>query len=124
MKLFFIKLQRIALLPTLSFIFAFFIGGIIIVVSDPIIMGQLNSPGKFLTAAGARIGNSYLAIFQGSVYDVNLARESGVIRGLYPLSETIVTSIPLIFAGLAVALAFRAGLFIWSYRGFLYWIQF
>ncbi|NCV73542.1 MAG: ABC transporter permease, partial [Actinobacteria bacterium] len=55
MKLFFIKLQRIALLPTLSFIFAFFIGGIIIVVSDPIIMGQLNSPGKFLTAAGARI---------------------------------------------------------------------
>jgi len=71
MKLFFIKLQRIALLPTLSFIFAFFIGGIIIVVSDPIIMGQLNSPGKFLTAAGARIGNSYLAIFQGSVYDVN-----------------------------------------------------
>jgi ABC-type uncharacterized transport system permease subunit len=111
MKQFLYSLRRVTLLPALSFIFAFFIGGIIIVISDPIIMAQLNSPGKFLTSAGARIGNSYLAIFQGSIYDVNLARESGVIRGFYPLSETIVTSIPLIFAGLAVALAFRAGLF-------------
>lgn len=111
MKQFLGTVRRIALLPTLSFIFAFFIGGIIIVISDPIIMAQLNSPGKFLTAAAARIGNSYLAIFQGSIYDVNLARESGVVRGFYPLSETIVTSIPLVFAGLAVALAFRSGLF-------------
>jgi len=111
MKVFLLSVRRVTLLPTLSFIFAFFIGGIIIVISDPIIMSQLNSPGKFLTSAAARIGNSYLAIFQGSIYDVNLARESGVVRGFYPLSETIVTSIPLIFAGLAVALAFRSGLF-------------
>ena len=111
MRQFFLSIRRVTLLPTLSFIFAFFIGGIIIVISDPIIMSQLNSPGKFLTSAAARIGNSYLAIFQGSIYDVNLARESGVVRGFYPLSETIVTSIPLIFAGLAVALAFRSGLF-------------
>jgi simple sugar transport system permease protein len=104
-------LRRITLLPTLSFIFAFFIGGIIIVISDPLIMSQLNSPIKFLTSAVSQIGDSYLAIFQGSIYDVNLARESGVLTGFYPLSETIVTSIPLVFAGLAVALAFRSGLF-------------
>lgn len=104
-------LRKTTLLPTLSFIFAFFIGGIIIVISDPIVMGQISSPGKFLTSAGSRIGNSYLAIFQGSIYDVNLSRESGILRGFYPLSETIVTSIPLIFAGLAVALAFKSGLF-------------
>jgi general nucleoside transport system permease protein len=103
--------RKNALLPFLSFVFAFFIGGIIIVLSDPVIMGQLSSPGKFLTSAGSRIGNSYLAIFQGSIYDVNLARESGVFRGFYPLSETIVTAVPLLFAGLAVALAFRSGLF-------------
>ena len=108
---FFIGLKKNALLPLLSFIFAFFIGGIIIVVSDPVIMGQLSSPGKFLTSAASRIGNSYLAIFQGSIYDVNLARESGFFRGFYPMSETIVTAIPLLFAGLAVALAFRSGLF-------------
>jgi len=108
---FFIGLKKNALLPFLSFIFAFFIGGIIIVVSDPVIMGQLSSPGKFLTSAASRIGNSYLAIFQGSIYDVNQARESGFFRGFYPMSETIVTAVPLLFAGLAVALAFRSGLF-------------
>jgi ABC-type uncharacterized transport system permease subunit len=108
---FLISLKKNALLPALSFIFAFFIGGIIIVVSDPVIMSQLSSPGKFLTSAASRIGNSYLAIFQGSIYDVNLARESGFFRGFYPMSETIVTAVPLLFAGLAVALAFRSGLF-------------
>ena len=110
-KRFSTSLKKNALLPFLSFIFAFFIGGIIIVFSDPVIMSQLSSPGKFLTSAAARIGNSYLAIFQGSIYDVNLARESGFFRGFYPLSETLVTAIPLLFAGLAVALAFRSGLF-------------
>jgi len=108
---FFMAVRKNALLPFLSFVFAFFIGGIIIVLSDPVIMGQLSSPGKFLTSAGSRIGNSYLAIFQGSIYDVNLARESGFLRGFYPLSETLVTAVPLLFAGLAVALAFRSGLF-------------
>jgi simple sugar transport system permease protein len=108
---FFVAFKKNALLPFLSFVFAFFIGGIIIVISDPVIMGQLSSPGKFLTSAGSRIGNSYLAIFQGSIYDINLARESGFFRGFYPLSETIVTAVPLLFAGLAVALAFRSGLF-------------
>ena len=108
---FFIGLKKNALLPFLSFVFAFFIGGIIIVVSDPVIMGQLSSPGKFLTSAASRIGNSYLAIFQGSIYDVNLARDSGFFTGFYPMSETLVTATPLLFAGLAVALAFRSGLF-------------
>jgi simple sugar transport system permease protein len=107
-------LQRMfgnTLLPFLAFIFAFFIGGIIIVLSDAIVMAQISSPGKFLTSAAAKIGNSYLAIFQGSVFDINLSRTSGVLNGFYPLSETIVTSTPLILGGLSVALAFRSGLF-------------
>jgi len=99
------------LLPFVAFIFAFFIGGIVIVISDPLIMGQIASPGKFLTSAGSKIGNSYLAIFQGSIFDINLARGSGLLRGFYPLSETIVTATPLILCGLSVALAFRSGLF-------------
>ena len=99
------------LLPFLAFIFAFFIGGIIIILSDAVVMAQISSPGKFLTSAAAKIGNSYLAIFQGSVFDINLSRTSGVLNGFYPLSETIVTSTPLILGGLSVALAFRSGLF-------------
>lgn len=99
------------LLPFLAFISAFFLGGVVIVLTDSEVMNQIKSPGKFLTAAGAKIGNSYLAVFQGSIFDINLARESGLLRGFYPMSETIVTTTPLILAGLSVALAFKSGLF-------------
>jgi len=111
MKKFLEKLRNNTLLPFLAFIFAFFIGGIIIVLSDAVVMSQISSPGKFLTSAGAKIGNSYLAVFQGSIFDINLSRKSGILNGFYPLSETIVTSTPLILSGLSVALAFRSGLF-------------
>jgi simple sugar transport system permease protein len=111
MRKFLEKIRSNTLLPFLAFIFAFFIGGIIIVLSDAVVMSQISSPGKFLTSAAAKIGNSYLAVFQGSVFDINLSRESGVLHGFYPLSETIVTSTPLILSGLSVALAFRSGLF-------------
>lgn len=111
MRNLFEKISNTVLLPFLAFIFAFFIGGLIIVLTDATVMGQISSPGKFLTSAGSKIANSYLAIFQGSIFDINLARESGILHGFYPLSETIVTTTPLILAGLAVALAFRSGLF-------------
>ena len=111
MKRFINAVREKALLPFLAFIFAFFIGGVLIVLSSPEVMSQINSPGKFLTSAGSKIGNSYLAVFQGSIFDINLARESGILRGFYPFSETVVTTTPLILAGLAVALAFKSGLF-------------
>jgi simple sugar transport system permease protein len=103
--------QNKFLLPFLAFISAFFLGGVVIVLTDSEVMNQIKSPGKFLTAAAAKIGNSYLAVFQGSIFDINLARESGLLRGFYPMSETIVTTTPLILAGLSVALAFKSGLF-------------
>ena len=105
------KIKNNILLPIFAFIFAFFIGGLIIVFSDPEVMSNIKSPGKFLTSAGAKIGNSYLAVFQGSIYDINLARGESFFKGFYPLSETIVTATPLILTGLAVTLAFRSGLF-------------
>ena len=105
------RIRSVALLPTLAFVFALFIGGIFIVLSDGELMTKIKSPGKFLTAAGAKIGNSYLAVFQGSIFDINLSRTDGILHGFYPLSETIVTSTPLILAGLAVTLAFKSGLF-------------
>ena len=111
MKRIFNRIRNVALLPSLAFIFALFIGGIFIVLSDGELMSKIGSPGKFLTSAGSKIGNSYLAVFQGSIFDINLARESGWLQGFYPLSETIVTTTPLILAGLSVALAFKSGLF-------------
>ena len=104
-------LRNKTLLPFLAFISAFFLGGLVIVLSDSEVMSQIKSPSKFFTAAAAKIGNSYLAVFQGSIFDINLARESGWLQGFYPMSETIVTTTPLILAGLSVALAFKSGLF-------------
>jgi simple sugar transport system permease protein len=104
-------LKKNVLLPLFAFIFAFFIGGLIIVFSDPEVMSNLKSPSKFIPAALAKIGNSYLAVFQGSIFDINLARDAAFYKGFYPLSETIVTATPLILSGLAVTLAFRSGLF-------------
>lgn len=111
MKRFLNFLRSRTLLPFLAFVTAFLFGGLVIVLSDSEVMNQIKSPGKFLTAAAAKIGNSYLAVFQGSIFDINLARESGWLQGFYPMSETIVTTTPLILAGLSVALAFKSGLF-------------
>ena len=105
------KIKKNVLIPFFAFIFAFFIGGLVIVFSDPEVMSNLKSPGKFLTSALSKIGNSYLAVFQGSIFDINLARGESFFKGFYPLSETIVTATPLILTGLAVTLAFRSGLF-------------
>jgi simple sugar transport system permease protein len=105
------KLRKNILLPFFAFIFAFFIGGLVIVFSDPDVMSNIKSPSKFLPAALAKIGNSYLAVFQGSIFDINLARGDSFYKGFYPLSETVVTATPLILTGLAVTLAFRSGLF-------------
>ncbi len=105
------KIKKNVLIPFFAFIFAFFIGGLVIVFSDPEVMSNLKSPSKFLTTALSKIGNSYLAVFQGSIFDINLARGESFFKGFYPLSETIVTATPLILTGLAVTLAFRSGLF-------------
>jgi len=100
-----------ALLPALSFLLAFIISGFVIAFSDSKVLKLVSSPGKFITTALSTVGNAYLALFQGSIYDPNLAHGHGFLQGLYPLSETIVTATPLILTGLAVALAFQAGLF-------------
>ena len=105
------KAKDAVLLPFLAFIFAFLIGGVIIALTDSEVMSNLNSPKKFITSFLAKIGNSFLAIFQGSIYDVNLARGESFFKGFYPLSDTVVNATPLILAGLAVSLAFKAGLF-------------
>ena len=100
-----------ALLPFLSFLLAFFISGFFIAFSDANVLKTVGHPGKFITTALSTVGNAYLALFQGSIFDPNLTAGHGFMRGFYPLSETIVTATPLILTGLAVALAFQSGLF-------------
>jgi simple sugar transport system permease protein len=110
MKKVFSRIAQSIKLPGLSFVMAFTITGIIIALSDEKVMNKIGSPIEFLKSAGASVGNAYLALFQGSIYDNRLIK-GNIFEGFYPFFETIVTATPLILTGLSVALAFKSGLF-------------
>ena len=64
-------------------------------------------PSDFFSAAWDAIYGAYSALFRGAIYDY---QASGV-RQIRPITETLTSSVPLIFAGLGLAVGFRAGLF-------------
>ncbi|HEY1179037.1 MAG TPA: ABC transporter permease [Phytomonospora sp.] len=103
-----------------SLILAMVIGGILIVVSDEEIRGMytyfFSRPGDALNASWTAVSDAYSALFQGAI--INFESLSEALNGettwttvLRPISNTLTNAAPLIFTGLAVALAFRAGLF-------------
>ena len=102
---------RALTLPGLSFLLAMAFGALLIAVSDSTVLKHIGHPIAFIKAAGVAVWQSYLALFEGSVYNPSLATSHDALLGWYPLSETLVSAAPLVLAGLSVALAFRAGLF-------------
>lgn len=111
MRKFKVSSLRALILPALSFGMAMFVGALLIAFSDSQALKKIGQPLEFLKIAGASVGNSYLALFHGSIYNPNLSTPQNHLLAFYPLSETLVAAAPLILAGLSVALAFRAGLF-------------
>jgi simple sugar transport system permease protein len=99
------------LLPLFAFVLALFVGGLVIGFTDSKVLAKISSPIEFLKILGSTVGNAYLALFQGAIYDPNLAEGKSFMAGFYPLSETMVATAPLILCGLSVALAFKSGLF-------------
>lgn len=72
--------------------------------------------------SGANVFTAYSALFVGSFGDpvryfngfqqlFTTGETAGLLRAIYPLTESLVTATPYIFAGLSVALGFRCGLF-------------
>jgi len=103
-----------------SLLLAFFIGGILLIVSDEYTRSTYTyffaRPQDALLASWYLIRDSYLALFEGAILNLNTldkftagTAEFGDL--LRPISETLTYATPLIFTGLAVGLAFRAGLF-------------
>jgi ABC-type uncharacterized transport system permease subunit len=104
----------------LAILLSLVVGAVLIVLSNSDLAGEY---GYFFSAPGTVLGDSWVAIsdayanlFKGAVFDP--ATISGAIDGtnswsqaFAPLSETLTYTAPLIFTGLAVALAFRGGLF-------------
>lgn len=103
-----------------SFVLAMLIGGVLVIVSDDSVRRTFgyffDRPLDALSASWNAVSEVYVGLFTGSILDVNAVQAwmagTGDLRGvLSPISETTTYAAPLILAGLAVGLAFRAGLF-------------
>lgn len=97
-------------LPALALLMALVVSSFLISFSDSDVLKYKNQPLKFIQEAFLASYQAYVALIQGSIFDVNLTSDNW-FHGFYPLSETLVATTPLILTGLAVTLAFRAGLF-------------
>lgn len=97
-------LSQELLVPILAVVTGLILGGIVIV------------------ASGENVFEAYGALFAGSfgtpaklIEGLQVFFSSGetkeLLRAIYPFTESLVTATPYIFAGLSVALGFRAGLF-------------
>ena len=119
---------RALLLPILALLSAFAIGGVIIVVTDAALLGLWASdPASAIGASWSAVANAYSALLRGSIGDPGrlisaiAALDWDAVRAAFgPLSETIVSTTPLLLTGLSVALAFRVGLFNIGAEGQLY----
>jgi general nucleoside transport system permease protein len=103
-----------ALVTFLAIVLALVVGAILIVLSDQNAMSQLGylfaDPGAFFSTAWNDISGGYSALFRGAVFDP--ATVSGTPAQFFnPIANTLEFASPLIFGGLAVSVAFRAGLF-------------
>ncbi|MCW2948872.1 MAG: inner-rane translocator [Actinoallomurus sp.] len=97
----------------LAILLALVVGAILIVVSDQEVLSKYGyffaSPGAALGSSWNDVATAYSALFKGAIFDPGNA--SSLTSALQPISETLTEATPLIFGGLSVGLAFRAGLF-------------
>ncbi len=110
------------LIPLLAVLTGLIIGAIVIIVTDPAVVAAFGkffqAPGAAFAAAWKSISTAYGALFRGSfgsVPEMIRALGSGdaaaMRQAFYPITESLTASTPYIFAGLGVALGFKAGLF-------------
>ena len=110
-----IRYGNTVVLTLLAFVCALVAGAILIVIADPptrTAMGYFTSaPGDTFTRGWHAISAGYVALFKGSIFNPDSLYSNGGVPVLGPISETLVNAAPLILGGLAVGVAFRAGLF-------------
>jgi len=105
--------------PALAVFTAFLLGAIVIVLTDFEHLRHIGTdPLGAIGGAFAGVLDGYPAIVAGAIGDPGLivaAIQSGdpedIAAAIRPLSETLVSATPFIFAGLGLAVSFHAGLF-------------
>jgi simple sugar transport system permease protein len=104
----------------LAIALALLVGAVLIVVSDAELRATygyvFDRPGDALTASWERVSGAYGTLFRGAIVDPGELARAVAGTGdwalvLRPISETLTAAAPLVFTGLAFALAFRGGLF-------------
>ncbi|HEX5595314.1 MAG TPA: ABC transporter permease [Micromonosporaceae bacterium] len=104
----------------LAVVLAMLVGAVLIVISDEDVLAAFGyvfaRPGDALGGSWALVSDAYTNLFKGAIFDP--ASVSAWLSGegkwqpvFAPISETLTYATPLVFTGLAVALAFRGGLF-------------
>jgi general nucleoside transport system permease protein len=99
----------------LSLLFALVVCGLLIAVTDDRTRAALGYffqvPGDTFSFGWSAVSGAYSAVLEGSILDPSTLSSGDLGQILNPLSETALNATPLILVGLAVGLAFRAGLF-------------
>jgi ABC-type uncharacterized transport system permease subunit len=99
-------------LTVLAVIISLVVGGILIAATDPNVQSAagyfLARPSDTLLAIWNSVSGAYVALFQGGVYNFN-APDFG--SGLESLWGSVSFAVPLIAAGLGIAVGFRSGVF-------------
>ncbi|MGV1003262.1 MAG: ABC transporter permease [Candidatus Nanopelagicales bacterium] len=100
------------LIYVLSGILALLVGAVLIMMANTQVQRAAGyffaRPGDLISASWTAVTQAYRALFEGSLINFSAWNIPDAIR---PFTETLTFSAPLIFAGLSVALGFRAGVF-------------
>ncbi|HZK05766.1 MAG TPA: ABC transporter permease [Actinomycetaceae bacterium] len=100
------------LVTVFAIVFALLVGAILIAFSDPRVQETFGyviaRPGDFFGAVWDKVTRAYSALVRGAIFDWRATTFTRMIR---PATESLVFATPLILAGLAIAIPFRAGLF-------------
>ncbi len=116
------QLLQPLVIPALAILTALIAGSLVIVLTDLAVLAALKNifaaPGAAFSAMWKAIITAYGSLFEGSIgspTEIIAALRSGdqkaLVQAFYPISDSLVTATPYIFAGLAVAVGFRCGLF-------------
>ena len=99
----------------LAFVCAFVFGAILIAIADKPTRDSshyfFQHPMDTLSNAWSAISAGYSALFRGAIFNTDSLYSNGGVPVFLPISDTLVNAAPLILGGLAVTVAFRAGLF-------------
>jgi ABC-type uncharacterized transport system permease subunit len=111
---------NVAVVTFLAVVCGLLVGAVLIVVTTPVTLhawGHVASnPGHAIGQSFSTVGQAYGALFTGSIFSPSALSQAvssghGWTGVFTPLSETLVSATPLIFAGVGVALGFATGVF-------------